>query len=218
MLDITLISTAHKENGMCNSNELLKIIEKISPTVIYEELSPHLVSIFYEKSGNNTLETKAIKNYLIKNPIPHLPIDLNGNELVDLKLKNKISQMLDIFSNNYEYNNLLFLHNTQTSRIGFPYLNSRECMDFFERSVFMEKFILSKINNSELTGTYKIWTEINEKRENSMIANIYKYGNENRPKNALFLIGSAHRKSLINKVKEVNNKNELKFNWITNSL
>ena len=216
MLNINLISIVHKESGMCNSSELLKIIEKISPDVIYEELSPNLFSTFYKESGNSTLETSAIKNYLTKKPIPHIPVDLNGDELVDKKLKNKISRMLEIFRNDFEYRNLLYIHNAQTSRLGFPYLNSNECMEFFERSVFIEKILLRKMNNPELTKTYEVWSDINERRENSMIKNIYKYGNENKPKKALFLIGSAHRKSIINKAKKIERKSELKFNWIIN--
>lgn len=218
MFNVILISTVHNENGKCNSDELLKIIENISPNVIFEELSPNLMSTFYEKSGNSTLETNAIKSYLIKNPIPHIPVDLNGDELVDPQLKNKISKMLDIFRSNLQYKNLLYQQNVLTSRFGFPYLNSNESMLLFERSLFIEKSIIKQINNPELTEIYRIWTTINENREISMLENIYKYEYENKPKKALFMIGAAHRRSILEKIKNAENKHDIKLNWILNSL
>ena len=39
MYNITLICTAHKEVGKCNSVELYKIIEEFKPEIIFEELS-----------------------------------------------------------------------------------------------------------------------------------------------------------------------------------
>jgi len=38
MYNITLVCTAHKPLGNCNSEELYKIIEKINPEVIFEEI------------------------------------------------------------------------------------------------------------------------------------------------------------------------------------
>jgi hypothetical protein len=39
MHNITLIITGHREIGICISNELYKIIERINPEIIFEELS-----------------------------------------------------------------------------------------------------------------------------------------------------------------------------------
>jgi hypothetical protein len=215
---ITLISTAHKKKGMCNSNELLKIINMLSPDVIYEELSPNLFSSFYEKQGNSTLETIAIKKYLESNPIPHIPVDMNGDELLNIEFKNKISNVLNLFNHSPQYRNLSIHHDTLTFRVGFPYLNSKQCIDFYERSNFLEKILIKQIGRPELIETYEQWLNINERRENSMIKNIYEYGNKYTPTNALFLVGSAHRKSIIKKAEEAEKVSEIKFNWILNSI
>ena len=126
--------------------------------------------------------------------------------------------MLDIFRSNLQYKNLLYQQNVLTSRFGFPYLNSNESMLLFERSLFIEKSIIKQINNPELTEIYRIWTTINENREISMLENIYKYEYENKPKKALFMIGAAHRRSILEKIKNAENKHDIKLNWILNSL
>jgi len=68
MYNITLISTSHRGLGKCNSDELHKIIESISPDVIFEELSHDLLDRFY--TGNQIPieppEIKSIKKIFTK--------------------------------------------------------------------------------------------------------------------------------------------------------
>jgi len=74
MQTITLICTAHKETGNCNSLKLYKIIEKIQPDIIFEELPLIVYDQCYNKD-RVTLETSAIKEYIKNYPIKHIPID-----------------------------------------------------------------------------------------------------------------------------------------------
>ena len=46
MYNITFIGTCHGKYGKCNSDELYKIIESISPDVIFEELTQDLFDKF----------------------------------------------------------------------------------------------------------------------------------------------------------------------------
>ena len=65
MYNITLVSTHHSELGKCSSDELVKIIESISPNVIFEEICPALFDRFYKKNDIpieiEPLEIKAVK-------------------------------------------------------------------------------------------------------------------------------------------------------------
>jgi len=45
---ITLVATVHREGGKCNSDELYNIIEKISPEIIFEEISPNGFATIYK--------------------------------------------------------------------------------------------------------------------------------------------------------------------------
>jgi len=69
MHHITFISTVHKENGKCNSDELCEIIEKISPDVIFLEALENTYSDYDEMRFSsfgvfhNKLEIRAIQKY-----------------------------------------------------------------------------------------------------------------------------------------------------------
>lgn len=75
---ITLIATGHYEKGLCTSNELLKIIEQISPDVIFEEMSPSIFKLLYENKLEDALESTAVKWYLQKNEVDHYPVDFRN--------------------------------------------------------------------------------------------------------------------------------------------
>jgi len=65
MYNITLICTKHKKCGECNSDELHKIIESISPEIIFEELSHSAFHRYYqEEIPTLSLETLTLYNNL----------------------------------------------------------------------------------------------------------------------------------------------------------
>lgn len=86
MRTITLICTKHNETGKCNSMELLKLIEKNKPAVIFEELSPITYRECYELDCNTT-ESSAIKMYTKQNSVAHIPVV--GTEISDEVIKKK---------------------------------------------------------------------------------------------------------------------------------
>jgi len=45
-MDIILIGTNHTNKGNCNHIELLKIIERIKPNVIFEERRPSTYDVY----------------------------------------------------------------------------------------------------------------------------------------------------------------------------
>lgn len=213
MYEIILIGTAHKERGICNSNELYQIIEQIGPEIIFEELSSDGFTAIYEGSRSDTLETKTIKRYLQKHPLTHYPVDLDGNEFVDTRFKNDINKVFDIFDHNQEYRYLSSQHEKWSKRFGFPYLNSIQCIELLERRHSLEADILRMVNHRKLSHTYKDWLYIHDKREKEMINNIYSYSNQKNYNKALFLIGVEHRKSIIEKLPIFEKNNELALNW-----
>ncbi|MCW9705798.1 hypothetical protein [Fodinibius salsisoli] len=213
MNEIILIGTAHKERGICNSNELYRIIEQISPEIIFEELSSNGFTAIYEGSRTDTLETKTIKRYVQKYPLTHFPVDLDGNEFVNIRFKNDIDKMFDIFYHNQEYRYLSSQHEKCSERFGFPYLNSIQCIELLGRTHSLEADILRIMNHRKLSQIYNDWLYIHDKREKEMINNIYSYSNQEKYSKALFLIGAEHRKSIIDKIPFFEKNNKLVLNW-----
>jgi hypothetical protein len=214
MFNITLLASVHKERGICNSDELYKIIERVDPEIIFEEISPNGFARIYEGSRTGSLEANAIMRYLQKHSIAHFPVDLDGNEFIDIRFKKDIVEMFDIFDQSPEYKKLSIQHETLAMSLGFPYLNSIHCIDLLERIHFLEEDLLRIINHDKLFQTYRDWMDINDKRENEMIKNICRYSALNKYNRALFLIGAEHRKPIMAKMSKSERINEPELNWI----
>lgn len=208
-MEITLIATAHRECGLCNSEELYNIIEQITPEVIFEEVPPEKFDAIYKGLLSDSLETLTIKKYLQNHAIIHLPVDLN-NQLN----RSEIARMFEIFSiNNPEYDYLSNQLGLLRKQFGFPYLNSEKCQVLFERMHFLEDEIVQDLNLKKLTQTYNGWLNFMEERDNEMIRNIYNYSNLNKYKRALFLVGVEHRKSIMDKIHEFEKNNKIHLAW-----
>jgi len=118
-----------------------------------------------------------------------------------------------IESNSFEYRNLIDANKEYTRVYGFQYLNSICNDNLYNELCNAMDNALKKINDEKLFQTYKLWNDINDKRENEMLNNIYRYCGEHKFDRGLFFIGAGHRKSIITKIQEYERTSELKLNW-----
>jgi hypothetical protein len=51
MHKITLVCSAHRQNALCNAEELLRILRAIEPETIFEELRPSEFDLYYKHGG-----------------------------------------------------------------------------------------------------------------------------------------------------------------------
>jgi len=213
MLNITLVATAHSENGKCNSDELYKIIEFIGPEVIFEEQTKKLFDMFY--TGNQfheePPEVKCIKKYIHNHHIKHIPVDIDPSPYLS---NSQIKYLFEIFNKYNTYKKLVDEEEFWTARDGFAYLNSEKCSEIFDKKRITEKELIQfELNMEQLSHIYKLFYEEQDNRENEMLQNIYKYSIANQFIQAVFLIGSAHRNSIIQKVAKYESKESIKLNW-----
>ncbi|HET8963792.1 MAG TPA: hypothetical protein VFM99_07840 [Chitinophagales bacterium] len=207
MQNITLISTIHKKIGKCTADELCEILEEVSPEVVFLEALDNTYSN-YDKTMFSTfglyhgkLELEAIQKYSNHTSVEYVPVLDNGlTDLFDEKYKrvlenNQLQQMLDEF-------NLL------AKSKGFQFLNSQLCLDLHQKMRTFEDHLL---RNTQLNAT--VIADINA-YENSMMQNIYSYCIINRFEKAVFLCGSAHRGSLIEKIRHFQEKENMEINWV----
>jgi hypothetical protein len=206
MYNITLISTMHRDIGKCNSNELYKIIENINPEVIFDEIPSYRFNAHFIEQSVTTLETNAIKLYMNNHKVNIIPVDnYDFSEIQKGDIDyNKIS------NNNIDYYNLCKEQYLLAIQYGFEYINSDQNFQLIERLQTIEREVLKKINDEELTKLFETWYEITDKRENEIIRNIYNYCEEHTFDKGLLLIGAEHRNSIINKTQKYNNS---KINW-----
>ena len=211
---ITLIASVHSENGKCNSSELYEIIEQIAPDVIFEEIPSNKFAAIYNGLLSDSLETYTIKNYLDKFQIAHFPVDLESQEMNDLQFRTDLKNMFYVFNkHNSEYNTLTTIHILQTEQFGFPYLNSNYCLEILELKKKLEAEILTDINLEILGQTYSRWIKFVQDRENAMIKNINSYYENSKFENAIFLVGTEHRKPIKDIVIELENRSKNDLTW-----
>jgi len=212
MNNITLVSTLHSELGKCNADELYKIIENINPDVIFEELTPYLYDMVYNKNivdETAPIEIKCIRSYKQQHSIKNIPVDIEVNST----FSNEIKVVFALFEKYDTYNEIEIELKKKIEQKEFEFLNSDEYSDLVEKQQSIEQKILEEINNDQLNRIYTSFYEDQDYRENFILNTIYAYSNENNYDQAVFLIGAAHRSSIIRKVAEYQLKEKLKLNW-----
>jgi len=75
MYNITLIPSMHHEFGNFNRFNLLNILEKIKPDIIFEETDEPRTKDYDLGGTGHTLETFAVVTYMKQNPVIQVPVD-----------------------------------------------------------------------------------------------------------------------------------------------
>ncbi|MDV3837643.1 hypothetical protein CMU32_12255 [Elizabethkingia anophelis] len=216
MQTVTLIFTRHEAWGNCNSEELYEIIESIHPEVIFEELSKAAYVRIYEEKGLVTVESNAVKKYLEKNYIEHIPVDTYP--LPDSYYED-VGYMYDkLFNQNRisESRTLRYVQERQLELLreyGFYFLNSTDNDFYFDKIRDLKEQILEILNDERLSSICRLEQEMIEAREEEILHNIYAYSKTHRYTQALFFIGSGHRKSIMQKIEAYKANEDLKLNW-----
>lgn len=204
--NVTLISTIHKEYGNCNSFELLKIIENICPDVIfleafannyspYDQMMLSQFGIYKER-----LELQAIQKYSQNHTFEYVPV-------LDIGLSDEFVTKIKIVSENTDCQRLLDKYSSLEMDGGFQFLNSEKSITLQEEMRELEDLIVDdEIMRQKVNASINAY-------ENSMLRNIYSFCKEKSFNTAIFMCGVAHRKSIIEKIKEYETNSEIKLNW-----
>jgi pheromone shutdown protein TraB len=211
MPDIHVLFNMHKEWGKCNTVELYKKIEEISPEVIFEELDYSSFDEAYKGRQPFSVETYTITMYLQNHIIEHIPVDTY--DTIEFTKEDKRYMDNLIFNNNDEYKKLINIQYNLSGQLGFDFLNSKQSVELTEMIKKQEELTVQNLNDEKLRHIYKIWISFYENRDNEMIRNIYNYSKERQYNKAMFLIGADHLYSIDKKIKEYK-EGEVKINWI----
>lgn len=209
MSTVIVIATAHSEFGVCTSKELLKIIEEISPEVVFCEASPKKLPAMIKRTDVSTPEMNVIKKLINKKDIDIIPIDVDEDPF-----DQRLEAMFDLFKNKMKvYSNATTMMLNCTYSKGFNFLNSVESDRICRDKSSMENYFLDRVKNSELVDFYSRWLKWNDLRENQWINLIQKYFNTNKPRKAVFLVGAGHRFRLMEKLNKNQNSYQNSFDW-----
>lgn len=215
-MEVTLISTRHENLGQCNSQILFEILEEIRPDVIFEEKPPLDFEKYYLEQSRKSLETQAIITYLASNSAHHIPVDSNNlpSEFFFREHKNVYRRIEGLAGiDGFNYRNACDQSTRHAAAYGFKYLNSEHCITNNDRIREAIEFGLKKLDNQRFFKIENEWLMINDRREDEMLENIYKFSKSHKYNTGVFLLGAAHRKSIIRKIENCEHRDDPRLNW-----
>lgn len=202
MKKITYVSTRHQELGNCNSDELCKIISSISPEVIFLEAFDGTYSDYSQQLFKNfgvyddKLEIQALQKYNHQKSFEYIPV-------LNQEMSEGFDKKYSVVCENLEFQKLLMEYHFIVEKYGFKFLNSRFCIELQDKMRKLEEDLLISTDlNAKLDYTIDFY-------ENEMLRNIYSYCENKDFKNAVFMCGAGHRKSIIEKT--INNRSKSNF-------
>ena len=214
MHNVTVIFTRHDAIGNCNSIELLRIMESIIPEVVFEELPYSVFEEVYIKQSRTTLESDAVKMYSEKSDVEHIPVD---TFVCPVYYHSNLNHLLDSIGKNMNKSarlktavNQLVHH---TNKGGFGFLNSAQNDVILEDITEQENHLLAGLVDDELDHMALLRREVDSKREDAIIGNIYKYSEQRDFHQAILFIGSGHRKSIKSKLEQIGIREEVEIKW-----
>lgn len=191
---MSVVGTVHEENGLANVSGLLAILERIQPEVIFLECPPAAFDD-YLNSARRTLESTAVSRYRELHRVDLVPVDLPTPEedffRSDRDLHDRVRRT------GPEYFRLVSRHRQYVSAYGFAYLNSEHCSEFWSQLHEVMLAAIDKLADHRLAERYESWIRTNELRDRGMMKNIEHHCRETSFSSGAFLVGAAHRQSII---------------------
>jgi hypothetical protein len=195
MHKITLVGSAHRENGLCNAGELLKIFRAIEPEAVFEERRPADFDSYCKQGIGLSLEAQAITSYIEFKPLRRVPVDrydIPENLLADIK--REFDSVFDyVEQTSREYQVLNEESDKSVCQYGFRYLNSVAFATVMTRIAEIEEETINETGNQGLIRALEKWRHLIQRRETEMISVIYEYCRENAFNTGVFLVGAAHK-------------------------
>lgn len=217
MQDLILVNIRHETLGRCNPEELLHVIKKINPQVIFEERRPSHYDDYYISKSKSSLESDALNLYIQDHEFQHVPVDLDEeppkNLVRDhLDMLKKINGMITPEAQNFKVQTD---YNKRYSEVyGFDYLNHENGIKMHKAIQDAIKGALQQRNDDNLNRISDVWDIFHSRREDHMLQGIYDYSKMHDYDRAIFIVGSGHRSSIIEKVSQFNNSQSIKLNLI----
>lgn len=193
---VSLVGTVHAESELVSVGELQAILERSQPDVIFAEIPASHIDR-YKDGSHGTLESITVARYLASHPVHVEPVDVAEPEQ---KFFDKTKDMFRaVERTSPDYRRLVDFHSAEARVGGFRYLNSDKCVQTWEAINRELLATIEWIGDKRHRESYSLWTDMAEHRDREMMRNIMLYLGRNPMARGVFLVGAAHRKSLIEK-------------------
>lgn len=207
---ISLIGTYHAERGAVTAAALLAILERIQPEVVFAEI-PRTDIGAWRDGSHGTVEAIATARYADTHAIDVVPVDSPEPEGSLFQGWQEVTRAIERTSP--AYRRMMDLNTERMCTGGFAYLNSDECVQAWADIYREELETIEYIGSPRLSAIYAQVRDVNERRDLEMLRNIRVYCATTAQTCGAFLVGAAHRKSLIEKVHSSTETSILHMDW-----
>lgn len=195
---ISLIGTYHAERGAVTATALLEILERIQPEVVFAEI-PRTHIGTWTAGSYETVESVATARYAETHSIDVVPVDLPVPEASHFQGWRDVVRAIERTSP--AYRRLIDLNTDRMCTGGFAYLNSDDCIQAWTDIYREELATIEYIGSQRHREVYVQVRDLIERRDYEMVRNIRGYCATTARTCGVFLVGAAHRKSLVEKVR-----------------
>jgi len=207
---ISLIGTVHSESGRANVAELRAILDRLQPDVIFAEIPSTNLADYLDGSHGN-IESAAVALYRKRCPVNVVPVDLDKPS--DEFFRDSEEMFKKVEKRSLDYRRLMDQNSLDTRDHGFPYLNSDRCAQAWADIYDEVLATVQWIGDARLRKIYNHWSEINDRRETRMIESINGYCVRRAISHGVLLVGAAHRKAMVEKVRAQRGTGEAGVSW-----
>lgn len=207
---ISLVGTYHAECGAVTIRALLQILERIRPEVVFAEIPRTHVAAWMDGS-HGTVESLAVAAYVATRAVDVVPVDLPKPNESFFREYEEVSRAIERTSP--AFRRLADLNSRRTCVEGFSYLNSDACIEAWSDIYREERETVEYMRNSRLVTLYAQVRDLIEQRDLEMLSNIRAYCTTTDRTSGAFLVGAAHRKSLIDKIRSLHESDGARIEW-----
>src|SRR6266705_3390244 len=210
MMRVSLVGTVHAQQGLASISELRAILKRIQPEVIFLEI-PSAVFDDYLDGTRSNLESSAARLYRESDDVALVPVDLPTPEAEFFRDSQYLFERIE--KSSPEYCRLIDRNSQYVTTHGFAYLNSELCSKHWSDTHEAIHTAIERLDDHRLIELYELWKNTNELRDRAMLKNIEDYYLLRPFENGVFLVGAAHRQSLISKSREGRGAGTPRIEW-----
>ncbi len=197
-MHVTLISTVHGDSGRATSEALVALLERLKPRVVFAEIPKEKAKQYTDGSHGN-LESLAVADFATRHPIVVVAVDHDEPDEQFFRSTKVVFDRVERVSR--DYRNLCDSHSAAVRTGGLRYLNSEECVQACLNLHNEVRASIEYLRATELHPVYDSWIEKNDLRDRVMLANIAAFAADSELATGVFLVGAAHRNSILEKVR-----------------
>ena len=191
-----VVCSVHKEVGVATAAELLWLLERLRPDVLFLEHSSADISAFLDGSCG-TLESAAVMRYRNAHAVELVPVDV---PVQVAEFKQKADDLFDRIDEASPKFCQLNLENFQyTANGGLAYLNS-SINAYLESEIQREmRATVDALGDPDLAELYALWTRVHDLRETAMLGGVEAFARKTSFRKGVLLVGAGHRQALFDK-------------------